>query len=266
MTHPKKQSNNLNLAVLFIGVVLFFTTISIGFKIFFLVKESKFDTKHNFNVEVKDLSNINVISFSPKQNKIFVIEVDEKVKTNNIGSLLGLPIDARVNLFDNEFESNHISSVLIKSSFSFPKKLENMTVLDAIRLALFAKSVSPNSLVIEKLSYDLINTDQNSLIESSFKDSTIDDEKKAIEIVNATDVFGLGGRLANLITNIGGDVILVSTKEKSKTSKIIYSNKKSYTVERLSKYLGFPIEETDKESVADVIIVIGEDAFSEIKF
>ena len=266
MTHPKKQENNLSLAVLFICVISFFASISILFKIFFLIKESNFDTKHSFNVEVRDATNINVISFSPAQNSISVLEVDEKVKTNDIGSLLELPIDARINLFDDEFDSSHIPTILIKSSFAFSRKLENMTVLDAFRLSLFARSVSGNSLVIKKLPQNLIDSDQNLLIESSFKDSVIDGEKKAIEIVNATDVFGLGARLATFVTNIGGDVILVSTREREEKSKIIYSNKQSYTVERLSKYLNFPKEKTDKKSVADVIIIIGQDSLEDIKF
>lgn len=266
MTHPKKQENNLSLAILFICVILFFASISILFKIFFLIKESNFDTKHNFNVEIKDATNINVISFSPGQNSISVLEVDEKVKTNDIGSLLELPIDARINLYDDEFDSSHIPTILIKSSFPFSRKLENMTVLDAFRLSLFARSVSGNSLVTQKLPQNLIDSDRNLLIESSFKDPVIDGEKKTIEIVNAADVFGLGARLATFVTNIGGDVILVSTREKSEKSKIIYSNKQSYTVERLSKYLNFPKEKTDKESVADVIIIIGQDSLEDIKF
>lgn len=266
MTHKKKEGNNLSLAVIFIFVILFFASISIFFKIFFLVKESSFDGSHNFNLEVKDATNINLISFSPGQHSISVLEVDPKVKTNDAGSFFKIPIDARINLFDDEFDSNHIPSVLIRSSFSFSKKLENMTVLDAFGLFLFARSVSGSSLEINKLSQNSINDNQDSLVASSFKDLAIDKEKKTIEIVNATEVFGLGSRLATFVANIGGDVILVSTNEKSQKSKIIYSGNESYTVKRLSKYLNFKSEKTDKEALADVIIVIGEDTLENIKF
>lgn len=265
MTH-KKPANNLSLALVFIFVVLFFASVSIFFKIFFLVKDSSFDADHNFNLEVKDATNINLISFSPKDKTIFVLEVDPKVKTNNAGQFFKLAIDARVNLYDDEFENNHIGRMLIKSSFSFSKKLENMTILDAFRLALFSRTVSGGSLEVKKLSENLANGNDYSLIESGFKDKLIDKEQKTIEIINATDTFGLGSRLATLVTNIGGDVILVGTKEKTSKSKIIYAGQESYTVKRLSKYLNIKSEKTKKESVADVIIVIGEDILENIKF
>ncbi len=266
MTHKKKPDNNLSLALLFIFVILFFASVSIFFKIFFLVKESSFDGDHNFNLEVKDATNINLISFSPKDKTISVLEVDPSIKTNNAGKYFKLPIDARVNLYDDEFESDHIARTLIKSSFSFSKKLENMTILDAFRLALFSRSVSGSSLEINKVSESLINASGNSLIAENFKDQAIDKEKKTIEIVNATEVFGLGSRLATFVTNIGGDVILVSTKEKTLKSKIIYKGDENYTVKRLSNYLNLKSEKTDKDSVADVIIIIGEDALENIKF
>ncbi len=265
MTHTKKKLNNLNhnlrLAVFFILFVLFFASVSIAFKIFFLVKESSFDGKHNFNVELTDATNINVISFSPGDKSISVLETDPKIKTNNIGALLKLPIDARINL-TAEFDSNHIPQALIKSSYVFSKKLERMTVLDALRLAFFA-SVRGNSLEVQKLSQESINS--QTLI-SNFKDPAIKAEKKAIEIVNATEVFGLGSRLATLVTNIGGDVILVTTRQNEKKSKVIYYGKESYTVERLGQYLDFPIEKTQHKSVADVIIIIGENNLGSLKF
>lgn len=262
----KKPANNLSLALVFIFVVLFFASISIFFKIFFLIKDSSFDADHNFNLEVKDATNINLISFSPKDKTLFILEVDPKVKTNNAGQFFKLPIDARVNLYDGEFESNHIGIMLIKSSFSFSKKLENMTILDAFRLALFSRTISNNSIEVKKFSEGLANTNDYSLIESGFKDNVIDKEQKTIEVINATDTFGLGSRLATLVTNIGGDVILVGTKEKTNKSKIIYSGEESYTVKRLSEYLNIKTEKIEREGVADVIIIIGEDSLENIKF
>jgi hypothetical protein len=88
-----------------------------------------------------------------------------------------------------------------------------------------------------------------------------------MQIINASDVSGVGGRLANLVVNLGGDPILVTTAGNAQNaSKIIYYQTKSYTVKRLSSYLGFPAQESDKQGISDITIIIGEDKVNKLNF
>ena len=66
--------------------------------------------------------------------------------------------------------------------------------------------------------------------------------------------------MARLITNISGNVVLVSTSQNMQgKSVILYKGKKSYTLERLSKLLGFDVMENKSQSLADIAIQIGKD-------
>jgi predicted RecB family nuclease len=49
-------------------------------------------------------------------------------------------------------------------------------------------------------------------------------------------------------------------------SKIIYYGQESYTVKKLSAYLGFTAQESDKKGIADVIIIIGKDKIGKLNF
>ena len=69
----------------------------------------------------------------------------------------------------------------------------------------------------------------------------------------------MGNKIARLIGNLGGNVILVdSSKETESKSKIVYKND-SYTVRKISKILGVPAEKKEMNSISDVIVIIGKD-------
>ena len=70
-----------------------------------------------------------------------------------------------------------------------------------------------------------------------------------------------------LITNLGGNLILVSNSEKyDNKSRIIYSSEDSYTVNKLSRFLGFPKQKADIKGISDVIIIIGADKIKSLNF
>jgi len=77
----------------------------------------------------------------------------------------------------------------------------------------------------------------------------------------------LGTRVATLITNIGGSVVLISTSgQTAQKSNITYYGNKSYTVKKISSYLGIPALQTSVKGVADVIITIGKDKVEDSNF
>ncbi|KKQ29054.1 MAG: hypothetical protein US43_C0009G0001, partial [Candidatus Levybacteria bacterium GW2011_GWA1_37_16] len=98
-------------------------------------------------------------------------------------------------------------------------------------------------------------------------DTSIEKDHQTIRIINGTEVIGLGNRLARLITNMGGDVIIVATSDSLiKKSSILYIDKKTYTVERLQKVLGYEVAKEENNAISDITIVIGEDKLNSLPF
>jgi hypothetical protein len=264
MIKRKKNGNsNLKLAGLFVVLVLGLIILSTLFKFFLIVKASKFDGTHNFIVSFVGAGKSRVVSFSPQNKSLSILDV--KNSRENPSKFLEVPVDGEI--ISKDLNKAKISSTLLKSLLSLGKPLHNLTILDALRLFIFSETVSVNNIKERELSADLNDAQKSTLISLSFTDPSIYQENQTIEIINAADAYGIGGRLATLVTNIGGNVILVSTSDRvAQNSKIVYYGNKSYTVKKLSDYLDILAEKSDKRRVADVIITIGKDRENTPKF
>jgi hypothetical protein len=262
-----KHESNLGLAGLFVLLVLGLIILSLLLKIFVVFKDSKFDGTHNFIVGLVGKNQTKIISFSPQNKTISVINVQSSgLNRNALEKALEVPIDGMVNV-DNNILNKDISTILLKSSAPFTSSLNGLTFIDTFRLSLFAKSVQSGSIYDRSFSANLNDEQRSTLLSLSFTDPTIYQENLGIQIINASEVAGVGNRLANLITNLGGNPILVTTADPSQyASKIIYYKTKSYSAQRLSAYLGFPLEKTDKKGIADVTIIIGKDKINNPNF
>ena len=160
-----------------------------------------------------------------------------------------------------------LDSLLPKMIFSYKKLDTDLTIVDLIKLFVFTKSLNDREIEERFVSEDMSEIEIDNLVGRFFRDDLIEKEGKKIQIINSTDVSGLGNRLARLVTNMGGDVILVATGDSpQKSSEITYIEDKNYTVERLSKILGFNTVETTQRTIADIIITIGEDSLNSVSF
>ena len=56
-----------------------------------------------------------------------------------------------------------------------------------------------------------------------------------------------------------GDILL-------EKSGVYYSGKKTYTIEKLGKILGFNILKRDEQAIADIVVLIGKDSISRLGF
>jgi hypothetical protein len=261
-----KNETNLKLAGLFVVLVGGLIFLSLILKLVFVVRDSNFDGKYNFTVGFRGPSNTRVVSFSPQNKTISTIVVQNFSSKSALGKNLEIPIDGVLSTNRN-IEDKDIATLLLKSASPFSNSLEGLTFFDAFRLSVFAKSVQQGSVYNRDLSDNLSSAQKSTVISLTFTDPEIYRENQSVQIINASSISGAGGRLANLITNIGGSPILVTTANNAqKVSKIIYYKTKSYTVKRLSTYLGFPLEESDKKGISDVTIIIGTDKNNNLNF
>src|SRR5680860_12283 len=261
----KPKKNNFKIAIIFITIIFFLIFISLLLKLIVLFKDSKFDGNHRFTVAVVKDDKTDIISLSPENKTISLLLIDGKV--DNINSFLKIPIDAFIYSSNLNISRSNIPSSFFKEMFDLNRNYSGITVIDLLRLSYFANSLPSTSIYEKNASKEDDEPRISSLIDSFFTDQRILSEKKRVQIVNGTDVSGIGNRLANVINNMGGDVILVlnSEKEESK-SKIIYFGDKTYTVNKYASFLGYQTEEGRERSIADVIIIIGEDRISEFKY
>lgn len=270
MKRRKKNlaKNNLRVAFIFCVLLTLLILISLIFKLFFLIQRSSFDGEHRFTIVVSDtLGKNEVISFAPQTQTISVLRFP---KSANL-KILPIPIDGTV--FFKKDKELKIQSKLKTMLLHYNNLSTNLTIIDIARLSLFARTVFPSSitelefptpkgeeatldaLVIDKISFQL------------FSDPTILEEKVSIAIINGTGQLGLGNRLARLITNMGGNVVTVSTADSVvNTSEIFYSNGRTYTLKRLNKVLGFKTVIAKKQGITEMTIIIGKDSLGSLTF
>lgn len=251
----KDGSKNINLALYFGIIVVFIILISFLFKAFDTVRKSKFDGQHRFSIAVQSGKNLDIVSVSPKEGSITKLRVEGALGMSKINDLL-IPIDSAIepgSTFDVNTKSLYLKILLNKR-----KTDTDLTVIDLVRLIIFSNGVSSEKTVEKSVSVD----DDKQLESFSaflFVDPSILEEKKSIQITNASEVPGLGNKLAKYITNMGGNVVLVNTSSDEQIKSKIISEEDSFTKDKISKDFNIPKEKSDNVSISDIHIIIGKD-------
>lgn len=256
----KKTKGSLSAAYVFFFFVGGLILLSLFFRVMFLLEETKFDGSSHFTLEIKNdrTKNIQIISFSPQSSSIGILDL-----VNLNPRALEVPVDATVQS-NFDFNKQNITSNLFKTIADF-KNQKEINFIDVFRLFLFSGTVKDSSIIEKSLNSQAEKVNIDSVVSAFFIDSQISNEKLSIEIVNSTNASGLGNRLANYISNMGGNVILVSTGEEKKESEIDYS-RDSYTVNKLNSMLNIKKIKMQKKTLPDVIIIIGEDGLGKLNF
>lgn len=263
------KKSNLKLVFLFCLFIGLLVLGSIALKIIFLIAQSKYDGVHRFTITVAapqnkgDKKSIAIYSFAPDAKNITVLSLKgDIVHESLIGRYVGLPIDAQI-AFSRPL-SDSPDGVLLASLERFDTKT-NLTIIDILRLFLYTKSVPAHSVIQKEL---ITDTKEKSLDEGEidrivaplFIDAAIAQERMSIQIINGTDTPGLANRLGRVLTNMGANVIAVSTSEPILPKSIIeYYGEKNYTVEKIMKIFGFTPRNVQKPGISDIIIKLGKD-------
>ncbi len=267
MKKKKEQAiSNTKIAIVFFIILLFFVSLSLVFKIVLVVRAGQFDDSKRFTLAISDSKNLEVMSLSGSAKTITIFKLSRNIGSYEAGQFLEIPIDAFIT--SNSLDLNQkTDSLFLKAIFSYKKVQTNLTVIDLLKLLIFSKTVVSSSVNTKNISVDLSPSELDKLVARLVSDDLIEKDKQTIQIINGTDVGGLGNRLARLITNMGGDVIIVATSDNpKKISKISYIDQKTYTVERLRKVLGYPAVKEGNNAISDITIVIGEDKANSAPF
>lgn len=257
--------SNAKIAIIFFAFLIFIVAISLIIKVIIVVKQGQFDASRRFTLSITNGRNIEVMSLSPSSKNITVFKLNDSVKPADTGRLLEIPIDGFVAL-DSLDLNQKISPLFMKAIYNYNKIKTNLTIIDLFKLAMLAKTIPEGSINV-RIVKDASRLELDKVVGRLAIDDLLEKEQQTIQIINGTDVVGLGNRLAKFITNMGGDVIIVATSDSSiKTSAISYIDKKTYTVERLQKVLGYEAIRKADNAISDITIIIGEDKLNNLPF
>ncbi|MDE2591119.1 MAG: LytR C-terminal domain-containing protein, partial [Patescibacteria group bacterium] len=225
-----------------------------------LLQKSEFDGQHQYVLLVKEGSSAKTIVFDPDTQNINQILLTGKYYIGNIEKDLEIPIDATINanLTKKPFSSFMFGLIFSKNSM--------LPIADRIKLWLFAKDLKEADISNSQLQLP-VTADENKTIEKLFTDRTLYQEAKTITIVNSTDLNGLASRFAKLLTNIGANVIMVTSGNTQQKSSIQYVGATSYTLSRISRIIGVvPKVINSTTAISDITVIIGEDKVNTNKF
>lgn len=287
----KNGDRNLRVVLWFGISVALIILISVLLRFAAVLFASKFDGKHRFTVDIQTPSAKHwIVSIEPISSSGSILEVSG-VRTRQIGKLLKIPTDGKIaQRNDAEVSENTIAFVFLDTILHYKNTDTNLTLVDLLRLSISSYGLSSSAVKVSQLALPVNDYETDKLMSTFFKDSEIAREAVSIQVINGTDVSGFGNRLARLLSNCGATVIAVSTASHTvKSSRITYVGKKTYTVSRLSRILGFPTYMLDttavstptpiplelepsqapidrQQSISDIIIVIGEESASSSVF
>lgn len=223
--------------------------------------------------------------------------IGSKLLKESISRLLGLPVDGvlivkegkDLGSFDEILETWAKSpsapySFLLKIGFaskiesdltplellSLFKDISGVRVDKVISLDLERSNITKSKLLADSsrvLGIDIVNLDL--FIRENMAPSEVVKEQKTVALFNATPHSGLAGEAARVVTNLGGDVIIIRSFSRNLPRSVVVSKEESSTTKRLSQFFAPDClreeclleDELIKSGRADINIVLGEDFF-----
>lgn len=228
-------------------------------------------TGNSFNILLLADNYVGVVGMDKNDNKLYSVIVTKDLDVVRRRNILiqsvnfGIPIHAYIEFpkgfkakppTSEFFSLGNIQSVFANMSI----KKENISLFDWFNIYKTTKGISRDEANIK--TYATIN-DLSELLpeeeETFFRNSDIANRKTSLQIINATNINGLGNRVGDMLSRFGFNVVSVTTSN-AENSYIYYSDDGDYGDALLiSQTFEFPVEKTDEYVIADVTLVIGED-------
>ncbi len=247
----KAKKNSLKIGIIFSAVIICLLAFSLLGKLFFIIGQSKYDDGYPLSIKVES-SRQQLLEISPREGKISLLNL------NIESSVLELPVEAQVTIA-KPIDQKDISSFFLSLMKDRAAKT-NLTSIDLVRLYLFAKTVAQSDINSQTIS-NTVGPATDKIVASLFKDPRIASEGLRVEVVNATGVYGVGNRVAKLLTNLGANIVFVSTADNTeKNSVLYYMGSKTYTVQRFERVLGIKAVLSKEKSISDIMVRVGENS------
>ncbi len=241
---------------IFLIIVFVAAVISVIYKSSMLVSQGSFKGS-SFNMLYQGKQNylIHIDSIGKKLLVVKLSKENDISAKNRIGKSLSLAvlIDGVILLpasdtYDKP-ETLFDFSALLNLLFDKKIKYDNINDFDLIKMVFVVNSI-PRS---EKRQA----TGIESIRETDLADKKVLDERLSVAVINASEVDGLGSKMAQVLKSAGYNVVSIDSSE-SKKSQINASTLKNASVARLGNFLNVPSKKTIQQTT-DVTVVVGKD-------
>lgn len=256
------EGKSLTTFFLYAIAVILVISIALAIKLFLVIRVSKFDNQHQFVIAVATHGKVKeVLAYDPSAGTTSALVVQgQSLDINSLGDTLAVLPNAIVNFSGDIPLQNNATQPLWQMITHYNLAKKDFTFYDLGRLYLFSKSVAQVNRQEKSIILPSDPTRIDKLVTSLFADSVIPQENLTIQIINATDTSGLGQRLERVLANQGVNIVAITTAQSvSDHSSMQYFNNESYTEKKYASLLRFPISKSDKQTIADITITIGED-------
>jgi hypothetical protein len=263
--HPQ-DGKSIKTVLIYAAVVLFVIAISLTFKAITIMQQSKFKGEH-FTLAVAQNDTVKeIIVFNPDDSSMSVLTLKgSSIPLAGLPKRLGISPDGQITTKDTSSDlinDEDISQTLLKLGLRYAALKTNLTIFDIGRLSLYAKNLPPNKITIKEVEdTDLAENPQlERTLVSFFSDDVVATENISIQIINASGVSGMAQRLEYILLHQGANVVSVTGSQHVQAhSQIKYFGDKTYTLDKINNLLGFTVSKLDKETIAKIVIIIGED-------
>jgi hypothetical protein len=229
-----------------------------------IMQQSKFDGEH-FTLALAQNEKVKeIVVFNPDDSSLAVINFhDTAIPLEKLPRTIGVSPDGLISVKDSDADKikDDISDALFHLGLRYSAIKTNLTIFDIGRLSLFAKNLPPNKITIKDISTADLNDnpDIDRTLTSFFSDDVMATENVSIQIINASGISGLAQRLENVLVHQGANVVSISgAPQTQQQSEIKYFGTETYTLEKIKKLLGFQVKKLNSETIANIVIIIGE--------
>lgn len=265
----QKESSSLKTFYFYIICVVLVIVVALLIKLLFVVQASKYDGSHHFTLVItKDQRVKEIFAFSPQVPSLSVLRVrDNNISFTSLGKNHGIAADAQLEVGDAIPLRQEAITTMWEVVRKYASVSTDATIVDFIRLSLLSREILSSNKVVRDITLNENNYENNAFIARALNDPTIFSENVSIQVINASNVSGAGERLGRVLTNMGANVVDVSTSHTPHLrSEIQYFGERSYTNEQIEKYLAFAVSQVSAQPIADIVIILGEDIGNTRKF
>ncbi len=256
------DSRSLKTFYLYVAVVVTIIIISLIIKGILIIQHSKFNSAHDFVLAVTQNNNVKeIIAFHPQVPAVAVLTIEDvKMPYPTLIREYGITPDAYLQVGNAADVNPDVTAFMWSSVLHTENWQSDLTIIDKVRLTLFAKSVTTNNKTNEAILLAAQAPQMDTTITNALTDQDIADENITIQIINATDISGFGQRLSRTLTNMGANVVEVSTAQNVQNKTTVqYYGDSSYTVNKIQKLLDVKPMSITRQPIANIIITLGTD-------
>lgn len=242
--------------------------ISLGVRVFNEINNSSF--RHNTFTILYMGNSTYLLNVDKKEKRFTFIDLgnlNSKLKGKNtleMSLLIGAPINATIQSKSGEGIKNSDDFLKFSNQVqlfvgSSGVVLKQMNSYDVYKFVNAARGASRENKLSEKIT-DLNAVGIDKQLSDLLRDTMINEENTAIEVINGTGINGLASVFSQMLANGGYNIIDVrSDTTEDMPSQIRYNGEPSELTDSLVNITSFEEKRSNSSSTADVTIYLGND-------